>query len=244
MSGFKKTFSRQDCNIHFMGVWDTVAAVGWLAWRRYYKHRRPNPEIHHAYHAVAVDENRLYFQVSDWDEVHTQKTKKSQKNQESQESRKVEHTLEQVWFPGYHSDVGGYRADPKISNIPLRWMLERARDKELKLKDHWDDDLDTDPRGEIRSPRQHIWILAPTRKRTIPNWANIHSSVDDRMALVEGYRPKNVPPEKDRVKPEDLIKPKENVEPEGLDKSENGVRPGEHIEPEVPAEQSAPARVQ
>lgn len=191
-SGFKEAFSRQaECNPYFIGVWDTVAAVGWLAWRRYYQHRRPNPEIEFAYHALAVDENRWYFQVSDWDEVHIPK---SQTENHAQ-------TLEQVWFPGCHSDVGGYGGDPKITNIPLKWMLEKASSKGLKLKEGWDKDLDTDPRGEIRYPRRHVWRLVPQKKRTIPNWAKIHKSVDQRIeCLGDNYRPSNVPPKEDRIK--------------------------------------------
>lgn len=35
--------------------------------------------------------------------------------------------LDQVWFAGNHSDVGGGHADHRLSDIPLAWMLARCR---------------------------------------------------------------------------------------------------------------------
>jgi hypothetical protein len=43
-------------------------------------------------------------------------------------------TLEQVWFAGVHCDVGGGYRDPELSEIPLLWMADRARDRGLVLK--------------------------------------------------------------------------------------------------------------
>ena len=176
-SGFRAAFSRQSCKPHFIGVWDAVAAVGWLAWRRYYKHRQPSPDIPFAYHAVAVDENRWYFQVSDWDES---------KAREGQ-------TIEQMWFPGSHSDVGGYEAKRGISNISLVWMLENAESKGLLLKDRWRSQLPENVEEDIRASRKHIWRLVPPKKRVIPENAKIHPSVEQRQRYRSDYNPTNLP---------------------------------------------------
>ena len=185
MSGFKRTFSRQNCKPHLIGVWDAVAAVGWLGWRRYYKHRQPDRQIPFACHAVSIDENRWYFQVSDWDE------KQATENQ----------TMEQVWFSGSHSDVGGYNADRGISNIPLVWMLGRAEAQKLLLTDRWKEELPTNETGTIRTPRRHIWRLVPEKKRLIPKDAKIHTSVGKREKSSPDYKP-DIPPLEHRVEVE------------------------------------------
>ena len=40
-AGFKSSFSRE-CKPHCIGVWDTVASVGWLLWRDYFSNMRLN----------------------------------------------------------------------------------------------------------------------------------------------------------------------------------------------------------
>lgn len=186
MTGFKGAYSRPVCKPYLLGVWDTVAAVGWLAWRRYYQHRQPGPEISFAYHALAVDENRWYFQVSDWDEG---------KATEGQ-------IIEQVWFPGCHSDVGGSGGDRSITNIPLVWMLDRAETQGLQLKDRWRAELPVNEAGTIRSPRRHVWRLVPQKKRRIPEYSKVHTSVVRREMYCPDYHPANLPDEEHRVEVE------------------------------------------
>ena len=42
-------------------------------------------------------------------------------------------TIEQVWFAGVHSDVGGWYEERGLSNIPLHWMLRKAGDCGLRV---------------------------------------------------------------------------------------------------------------
>ena len=187
MSGFRMTFSRQNCKPHLIGVWDAVAAVGWLAWRRYYKHRQPSPEISFSYHAAAIDENRWYFQISDWDE-----------NQATEGQ-----IIEQVWFPGSHGDVGGPGQDRRVSNIPLAWMLGKAESHGMLLAEGWRDRLPQDATGGIRQPRRSVWRLAPPKKRAIPKGAKIHRSAVRREEILgDAYRPTNLPEPEHRVEVE------------------------------------------
>ena len=187
MAGFSRTFSRQSCRPHLMGVWDTVAAVGWLAWRRYYRHRQPNPDIAFAYHAVAIDENRWYFQVSAWDDTRTTGSQ----------------TMEQVWFPGSRGDVGGPGTDRGMSNISLAWMLGKAESQGLLLAEGWRDRLPQDATGDIRASRRHVWRLVPEKKRSIPEGAKIHRSAVRREEILgDAYRPDNLPGPEQRVEVE------------------------------------------
>ena len=103
-------------------------------------------------------------------------------------------TIEQVWFPGCHADVGGQEADRRISDIPLEWMLRSAESKGLVLRGDWRESLQPDSLGEIKPSRQHVWPLTPERRRQIPEDAKIHRSVFQRMEALGGrYQPPNLP---------------------------------------------------
>ena len=92
--GFKKTYSRE-CEPHFIGVWDTVGSLGWFTRKKEFNVRL-NGVVDHCYHALAIDERRRQFKEICWDEG---------KKRQGQ-------TIEQVWFPGSHSDVGGWNKKP------------------------------------------------------------------------------------------------------------------------------------
>ena len=44
-----------------------------------------------------------------------------------------EQTMEQVWFAGVHSDVGGYHPERGLANISLHWMLGKAAAAGLEI---------------------------------------------------------------------------------------------------------------
>src|SRR5690606_25857256 len=64
-----------------------------------------------AFQALAIDEKRRPFKPTLW----------------TQQTIPDGQQLEQVWFPGVHCDVGGGYLDHQISDIPLCWMVDRAR---------------------------------------------------------------------------------------------------------------------
>jgi uncharacterized protein (DUF2235 family) len=106
--------------IHFLGVWDTVGALGipqvldyrWLP-RPSNKYRFHDTSlgrcVRFAYHAVAIDENREAYCVTLWS---------------GRESSTEE--VEQRWFPGAHADVGGGYDDDLLPDPPLAWIASRA----------------------------------------------------------------------------------------------------------------------
>lgn len=131
-------FARQYCHssveIEMIGVWDTVKALGnrlpWFSRFSESQHEFHTPtlgdNIRHGYHALAMDENRQAFQPVMW------KTRPGWKG-----------VLEQVWFRGAHSDIGGQlsgrEAARPLANIPLVWMLEKAAGCGVVLPDGWQD---------------------------------------------------------------------------------------------------------
>lgn len=172
VSGFHKRFC-QECNPHFVGVWDTVASIGHLHPTRGFKDTTLHPKVRFGFHAVAIDEKRKKFPVNLWDE-----------------SQKPEgQIIEQVWFAGVHSDVGGWYDERGLSNIALRWMLENAQDCGLLLKDGWDADLDCNPLDKMHNSRTGFWNVWGSVDREIPDGALVHESVEIRMAESD-YKPR------------------------------------------------------
>ena len=177
-AGFKASFSRE-CKPHFIGVWDTVASMGYLWWRKYFRNQVLNNDVRYGYHALATNERRSYFQVALWDE----------------NDLPDDQEIVQVWFPGFHSDVGGQKADRRISDITLEWMLRHAGDKGLCLRNDWREWLRSDPTsGQITPSDRHIWRLT-AEDRTIPEGAKAHESVVKRLECTESHYVANNLPE-------------------------------------------------
>ncbi len=181
-AGFKDTFC-QECKPYFIGVWDTVGSLGWF-WGKKFFNARLNGDVTFGFQAVSIDECRRKFPVNLWDE--------SRQNEGQ--------TIEQVWFPGVHSDVGGSYADAGLSDIALKWMLEKAQERKLRLREGWADKLNPDPSGRIHQSRAGLWRLWPPAEREIPECSMIHSSVFQRMDNpANNYRPRNLPAQYNQV---------------------------------------------
>ena len=171
-SHFRDTFSRQ-CKVHFIGVWDTVASVGWLWWRRYFRNDRLSPEVSFAYQALALDERRAHYRPSQWDE----------------EAVSEDQMVQQVWFPGSHGDVGGQNADRRISDVPLLWMIVAAEQQKLRLNSTWQVGLEpSGEEGEVRRSDRHFFRFRAS-PRSIPRSAKVHQSAQDRLTAGNGYSP-------------------------------------------------------
>jgi uncharacterized protein (DUF2235 family) len=114
---FRRTYSREP-RAKFMGVFDTVGALGvpvggflkFINKRWSFHDMRLSSWVDNAFQALAIDERRKPFQPSIW-------------NQGSDTSGQV---LEQVWFAGVHSNVGGSYPRAGLSDITLLWMIGKA----------------------------------------------------------------------------------------------------------------------
>ncbi|KAM0748030.1 hypothetical protein T439DRAFT_328684 [Meredithblackwellia eburnea MCA 4105] len=63
--GFKRTFAI-DVSIHFLGVWDTVASVGFLPRATLPFSSSTNPSVKHFRQALALNEHRAKFKQNHW----------------------------------------------------------------------------------------------------------------------------------------------------------------------------------
>ena len=106
-----------------VGVFDTVKALGLPGvinavnpWRHEFHDTELSLRVPVGLHALSIDENRKEFLPVLWDDVDA-------------EGRAAGQVIEQVWFPGVHSDVGGgYDDDWRLADLSLNWMLSRLRD--------------------------------------------------------------------------------------------------------------------
>ena len=116
--------------VHFLGCWDTVAALGvpfqplkdalMDAFPLSFQNNIPGPGIQHLYQALALDEERHTFHAIPWELPENGQLAEGQ-------------IMEQVWFPGCHSHVGGSYPKDQLALEALEWMLEKAADRGLRL---------------------------------------------------------------------------------------------------------------
>lgn len=171
--GFKATYCHE-CKPYFIGVWDTVGSLGWFVGKKFFD-ATLNHDLNFGYQAVAIDEKRKKFPISLWDES---------KKDDGQ-------IIEQVWFAGVHSDVGGWYDERDLSDITLKWMIEKAEAAEIKLKPGWKAGLKPNPLGVIHESRTGFWRIWRPARREIPDGALIHQSVIERKnAEKYNYSPK------------------------------------------------------
>jgi uncharacterized protein (DUF2235 family) len=132
---FRETYSHADSSVFFIGVWDTVGALGipervpgWKElskvfpeWEQLwgFHDTQLGPDVRFAYHALAIDEQRRPYVPTMW--------LRDRRAGEKQ-------VLEQVWFAGVHSEVGGGTVDPSLSDVAFLWMLEKAREAGLRVR--------------------------------------------------------------------------------------------------------------
>jgi uncharacterized protein (DUF2235 family) len=120
---FRHRFCHTTSPITLLGVFDTVGALGVpgaVRNRRQFHDVNLSSVVQCARQALALDERRLKFEPSLWEAADEQR-------RADESSGRVE----QVWFPGVHSDVGGGYARSGLSDTALLWMVQEARAKGL-----------------------------------------------------------------------------------------------------------------
>jgi uncharacterized protein (DUF2235 family) len=189
---WRKAFHRADqrpCpRIDFIGVWDTVGALGApgylgrLVNRGKYRFHdvELNPHIAHAYHALAIDEHRTPFEPSLW-----------------RRPDGWSGVLEQAWFCGVHCNVGGgYKPDGTANNA-LHWIVEKAEDLGLEFDHEALDHYAPYPSGTKHESMTTFYRPLGVLQRPIgahrAHGEALHSSVRKRYDADKDYRPKNLP---------------------------------------------------
>lgn len=192
------TLSRTHPNIKFLGVWDTVGAFGaptpllgaisQKLWVGFHDATLAQP-VENAYQALAVDERRGPFVPAIWDR------RTGQKN------------LQQVWFAGSHTNVGGGSLDGGLSDIAFTWMINRAMQHGLAVDSSYLSDrskIAPQVDGKLEESFSLVYKIlcklgVPPYLRPVGHFLSmgemIHESVVKRLLAAHPYyHPENIVP--------------------------------------------------
>lgn len=175
------------------------------AWHLRFYDNSLNIRVRFARHALAIDETRADFARVPWAGKFVSPTRESAEPE----------WLQQVWFAGNHSDIGGSYAEDesRLSDISLKWMVEQA--SSLPHPVIWDSSkLNLFPsagglqHSEVESLRdsygwwvpkifRHLW---KEELRSVDEAAPLHPSVLERFSAADvlhygvkvPYRPGNL----------------------------------------------------
>lgn len=184
---FRAQYSHPSRTIDFVGVWDTVGAMGipisFLGLfddKDEFYDTKLGRNVAVARHAMAIDEHRRDFEPTIWQE-------------------RPGLDIKQVWFAGAHSDIGGnYQRDRDgglISDAALEWMLDEAAQHGLSIEPHVRDSLCYHAGSSIHNSYRKFYRVKKRLYRPINHGHGpvlIHRSVQQRWQQDAGYRPKNL----------------------------------------------------
>lgn len=172
--------------VHFVGAWDTVGALGipfslmgLFDRKDEFYDTKLGSNVRFARHALAIDERREDFEPTLW-------------------LPRDGLDLQQVWFAGSHSDVGGsYPPDAGghlASDYPLQWMMDEAQSAGLALEPHLKQSLRPSPTASLHDSRRHVFrlkkpLIRPLQTPGFPT--TLHPSVLERCRADPDYRPRN-----------------------------------------------------
>jgi uncharacterized protein (DUF2235 family) len=185
---FRNTHCHKSRQVHFVGVWDTVGALGipfsvmglFESHDEFYD-TKMGSNVGFARHALAIDEQREDFEPTVW-------------------TPRPGVDLKQVWFCGVHADIGGSYAPDKdtgncAADIPLAWMVKEASSAGLRIEPHLKSALTDDTLSKIHKSRNHVYrFKSPLHRPLLVEGkpTRIHPSVKARYLADENYRPQQL----------------------------------------------------
>lgn len=159
-----------------LGVWDTVKAAGLLRLGELrWPYTRLLPNAARVRHAVSLDEKRRPFR----EYLVTPRPD----------------GVEEVWFAGVHSDVGGTfehaEGEPLLSTVALKWMTDGVTRDLLFRPGAYTRTcaLTEDFATAAVHTNGPLWTLAGRRSRPVPADAVLHASVRLRREREPDYGP-------------------------------------------------------
>lgn len=138
--------------VKLIGCFDTVAALGLPiksisvmtnklpGFKNKFQNFTLSKSIVNAYQALAIDDERETFHPLLWDA-----------------EAEPDQTIRQVWFCGMHTDVGGGYPGSDLSDIPLKWMRDKALKHGLRLYQRQRITINGNPNGTMHDSRGKGW---------------------------------------------------------------------------------------
>lgn len=180
-----------DLSIRYLGVWDTVGALGiprhltLLAfanrkWR--FHNTQLSSFVECARHAVSTDERRKTFEPALWDNI-----------DDLNQARTGPAMYEQLMFPGTHGGVGGGGPVRGLSDGGLQWIFRAAKKQGLAFDLDPDSpvfQIQPDHRAQLFNETGKVrWTIKDwltglgLRPRPLPEWdrRNLHKSLIRRF---------------------------------------------------------------
>lgn len=148
--------------IHFVGVWDTVGALGIPdhlgllnvlddPGDHAFHDTTLSPLVAHARHVVAIDAMRASFAPTLWTDYSS------------------DADVVQKWFTGVHSDVGGGYVERELSDITLDWMVREAEGCGLLFRGGSIAQIGKhDPQGVLHDSLTGVFNALETRPKCVP----------------------------------------------------------------------------
>ncbi len=181
---FRSCFSRE-APVAFVGVWDTVGSLGipvdglsLPGFKEHYKFHDTelSNNVKAAYHALAANEYRSAYGPTLWTRSAT-----------GSHVRPPEAPVEQRWFLGAHSNVGGGYVNDTLCNIPCRWIQRMAQKHGLTFFSDWPvgaNDGKTAPRDsytEFVTEHPETKVFMKRQPRTVGLPASLNETSDPSL---------------------------------------------------------------
>ena len=185
LARFPEDAQPRKTRIDFIGVWDTVGTMGipmgplrMIGQRRYRFHNTNlGDNVARAFQALALDEHRRAFAPAIWKREAGLKERLKGYGIEQQ-------ILEQTWFVGAHSNVGGGYPDTGLSDQAFGWMARRAMRYGLALDKKYVEQTQENSCYFLVNSRTAKWRLSPAKLRTVcqtDESERIHYTAVDRL---------------------------------------------------------------
>ncbi len=134
-------------SIEFLGLWDTVEALGVPNFKENYnvtnkKYVDQLCNIKRASHAMSINDDRatIFTPKLLTEEYLTSKCEKPVH---------IDEVVNEVWFAGAHSDIGGGYSDTEVDAVSLNWMIKEIKPYGILPEDS---NVYEDPNGIIHDP--------------------------------------------------------------------------------------------
>lgn len=186
--------------IRFLGVFDTVLALGSRLRADFDKNQgttapglsfhvgqTPPSMVQVARQALAIDERRTDFRPEIWRGAHDGQS------------------VEQRWFPGVHTSIGGGYANDGLANGALRWMVDQAKSEGLVVDEAYlkfyrpwfGDTRDESLKGMMKVRNWMRGLKGESGDRNLKKMADVpgltvHESAWKLMQHDPDYRPENL----------------------------------------------------
>lgn len=186
---FHNVKTQRECPpIRMIGVWDTVGSLGAPGFlgrvvnRGKYKYHDVtlNAHVQNAFHAIAIDERRSPFAPDLW-----------------LRPDGWQGQLEQVWFAGVHSNIGGGYTPDGLANEALHWMIEKAEGLGLQFNSAYLNFFPPVYYSDLKDSMTMVYRAMGINVREIgahlEHGEAIHQSALDRLGEAScNYRPDNL----------------------------------------------------